>query len=135
MSAPATGRLWAVTAPRGSTSGPTPVDWPLQRLVDLLARRHGLAAYWELRAGSLPFRTLGQRVAAPEAQLSQRLRELREGGLVEVDEVGDYRLTVEGRRLLGILQPLADYAERWDHLTPRQRTPRGSAGRGRGEDV
>jgi DNA-binding HxlR family transcriptional regulator len=111
----------------------TALPEPLRELVDLLARRHALAAVWELRGPAQPFRVLVQRLGAAEAQVSQRLRELRESGLIEVDEAGDYRLTGEGRRLLDQLEGLASYAEGWADLSPRQRRPRGSASSGRGE--
>jgi DNA-binding HxlR family transcriptional regulator len=101
--------------------------------VDLLGRRHALICVLELRGGSLPFRTLAQRAGAAENVVSQRLRELREAGLVEVDEVGDYRLTAEGRRLQGPLEQLLGYAEHWAALSPRQRVPRGAATHGTGE--
>jgi DNA-binding HxlR family transcriptional regulator len=106
---------------------------PLRDLVDLLSRRHALPAVWELRGPALSFKVLVQRLTAPEAQVSQRLRELRETGLVEVDEAGDYRLTGEGRRLLDLLEGLEAFAEGWARLSPRQRRPRGSASSGRGE--
>jgi DNA-binding HxlR family transcriptional regulator len=106
---------------------------PLQSLVDLLARRHTLAAFWELRGPSQPFRTLARRLSVSEDRLSQRLRELREAGLVEVVEAGDYRLTSEGRRLLDLLEHLSEFAGSWVRLTPRQRNPRGSSAVGRGE--
>jgi DNA-binding HxlR family transcriptional regulator len=105
----------------------------LQALVDLLARRHALAAFWQLRGPSQPFRSLARRLDVPEDRLSQRLRELRESGLIQVDEAGDYRLSSEGRRLLDLLEQLADYAGGWVSLTPRQRNPRGSSTLGRGE--
>jgi DNA-binding HxlR family transcriptional regulator len=70
---------------------------------------------------------------APSAQLTQRTRELREAGLIEVDEAGDYRLSAHGRRLQGMLEPLSDWAESWAHLSSRQRVPRGSATRARDE--
>jgi DNA-binding HxlR family transcriptional regulator len=101
--------------------------------MDLLGRRHALVCVLELRGGSLPFRTLAQRVNASENVVSQRLRELREAGVVEVDEAGDYRLTAEGRRLQGPLEQLAAYAEHWMTLSPRQRVPRGAATHGAGE--
>jgi DNA-binding HxlR family transcriptional regulator len=92
-----------------------------------------LAALMDLLGGSLPFRTLAARLDAPEAQLAQRLRELREAGLVEVDEVGEYRLTTHGRRLQGVIEPLADWAAQWAALSPRQRSPRGASARGHDE--
>lgn len=106
---------------------------PLRDLVDLLGRRHALAIVWELRGPSQTFRVLVQRLAAPEPQVSQRLRELRESGLIEVDEAGDYRFTSEGRRLLDLLEGLETFAEGWAAMSPRQRRPRGSATAGRGE--
>ncbi len=116
-----------------------PVDGPagswvsLQSLVELLGRRHALAVVELLRGPAQPFRAVVARLAAPEPQVSQRLRELREAGLLEVDEAGDYRLTGTGRRLLDDLERLATFADGWAQLTSRQRVPRGAATRGRGE--
>jgi DNA-binding HxlR family transcriptional regulator len=106
---------------------------PLQTLIDLLARRHALALIWELRGPSQPFRNLARRLGVSEDRLSQRLRELREAGLVQVDEGGDYRLSSEGRRLLDPLTRLSGFATDWATLSPRQRNPRGSSSLGRGE--
>ncbi len=109
-------------------------DWTsLKALVDLLGRRHSLAVVELLRGPAQPFRSIATRLGAPDTQLSQRLRELREAGLVEVDEAGDYRLTSTGRRMLDDLERLANFADGWAQLTPRQRMPRGAADRGRGE--
>jgi DNA-binding HxlR family transcriptional regulator len=122
--------------PRGGTAtGPATgtLPEPLRELVDLLARRHALGLVWELRGPSQSFKTLVQHVGAPDAQVSQRLRELREGGILEVDEAGDYRLTGEGRRLLDVVSALESFAEGWAAMSPRQRQPRGSATAGRGE--
>ncbi|HEX7355619.1 MAG TPA: winged helix-turn-helix transcriptional regulator [Mycobacteriales bacterium] len=110
-------------------------DEALFDLLDTLARRYALAAVWELRGAPHAFGALAGALGAPASVLTQRLRELREAGLVEVDEAGDYRLTAHGRRLQGHLEPLASYAEQWAALSPRQRTPRGSADRGRGESA
>jgi DNA-binding HxlR family transcriptional regulator len=106
---------------------------PLQTLVDLLSKRHALALIWELRGPSQPFRNLARRLGVSEDRLSQRLRELRDAGLVQVDEAGDYRLSSEGRRLLDPLTRLSGFASDWATLSPRQRTPRGSSSLGRGE--
>jgi DNA-binding HxlR family transcriptional regulator len=106
----------------------------LAGLVELLSRRYALGAIWELRGPAQPFRTLTRRLGAPDDRLSQRLRELRESGLLEVDEAGDYRLSSEGRRLIDQLEKLARFADGWAALTPRQRTPRGSRTSGRGEN-
>jgi DNA-binding HxlR family transcriptional regulator len=114
---------------------PDPADdlEPLQSLLDLLARRHALAVIWELRGPSQPFRNLARRLGVSEDRLSQRLRELREAGLIQVDEAGDYRLSSEGRRMLDPLMRLSGFAVEWARMTPRQRTPRGSSHVGRGE--
>jgi DNA-binding HxlR family transcriptional regulator len=115
------------SAPDGRAAGGP--DLPLAALLDLLGRRHSLAIFWSLRTTPQSFRALESLLDAPSAQLSQRARELREAGLIEVDEAGDYRLTAHGRRLQGLLEPLAGWAEEWAGLTSRQRTPRGSASR------
>jgi DNA-binding HxlR family transcriptional regulator len=119
--------------PRKDTRDATAGDWPLAELIELLGRRGALSAVWQLRSGPVTFRGLATRAGLPDPQASQRLRELREAGVVEVDEVGDYRLTAEGRRLQGVLEQLHSYAEHWWQLTPRQRVPRGAAAAGRGE--
>ncbi len=106
---------------------------PLFDLLDLLGRRFALAVVWELRGAPYPFGVLTSALGASPAVLTQRLRELREAGLVEVDEAGDYRLTAHGRRLQGPLESVAAYAESWARLSPRQRSPRGATDRGRGE--
>lgn len=108
-------------------------DEALGDLLELLGRRYGLPALWALRGASQAFPALTAALDAPPAALTQRLRELREAGFVEVDESGDYRLTAYGRRLQGQLESLAAYAGEWAALSRRQRTPRGSADRGRGE--
>lgn len=73
------------------------------------------------------------RTRASEPVAGQRLRELRQAGLVEIDESGDYRLSSHGRRLLDPLERLADFAAAWARLTPRQRVPRGAPDLGRGQ--
>ena len=123
------------SAPRQAPEGRTGsgVDLPMAVLLDLLGRRHSLAIFWSLRTAPRSFRALEATLDAPSAQLSQRARELREAGLVEIDEAGDYRLTAHGRRLQGLLEPLSDWAREWAGLSARQRMPRGSASRARDE--
>lgn len=109
---------------------------PLQELVELLGRRHALTLVVSLQGGPQPFGVLAAGAAnagAGTSQVTQRLRELREAGLVEVDEGGDYRLTRQGRRLQGALDALRAVAGEWAALTPRQRSPRRATARGRGE--
>jgi DNA-binding HxlR family transcriptional regulator len=108
-------------------------ELPLAVLLDMLGRRHSLAIFWSLRTAPRSFRALESLLDTPSAQLTQRTRELREAGWIEVDEAGDYRLTAHGRRLQGLLEPLSDWAEEWTGLSPRQRVPRGSADRARDE--
>jgi DNA-binding HxlR family transcriptional regulator len=120
--------------PRSASTpdGPTEND-PLPQLIGLLARRHCLALVRELHGGPQPFAVLARSAGAAQPAASQRLKELRAAGIVEIDESGDYRLTTWGRRLEGALDSLADFAEPWSRLTPRQRHPRGSWSQGRGE--
>ncbi|HEV8194948.1 MAG TPA: helix-turn-helix domain-containing protein [Ktedonobacterales bacterium] len=83
-------------------------------LLDLLGRRWALRILWELRAGSLGFRTLQERCdAMSPSVLSQRLIELRDAGIVDLDAEGAYRLTREGGDLLHTLLPLNGWAQRW----------------------
>jgi DNA-binding HxlR family transcriptional regulator len=83
-------------------------------LLDLLGRRWALRIAWELRDGSaLSFRELQQRCdSASSSVLNDRLRELREAGLLELTDNG-YRLTSRGSSLLELLLPLDRWAKRW----------------------
>lgn len=127
-------------AGQGRSGGPAPAEVAggappeLAALVDLLGRRFALGLYWHLAGwlAAVPHAG-GPALDAPQTQLVQRLRELREAGLVEVDEVGEYRLTTHGRRLQGVIEPLAVWAQEWATLSPRQRTPRGASTRGHDE--
>jgi DNA-binding HxlR family transcriptional regulator len=92
---------------RGSSSGR-----PIMVLLDLLGRRGAMRVLWELRGSEpLTFRALQDAAATNPALLNTRLKELREAGLVDHD--AGYRLTAEGRALLGALQPLWAWAEAW----------------------
>lgn len=103
---------------RGSRSGQ-----PIMALLDLLGRRWALRILWELREGPLGFTDLQARCdRMSPSVLAQRLVELRETAVVEVDGAGAYGLTTEGRALLGALAPLAVWAKRWAarlHAAPR----------------
>jgi DNA-binding HxlR family transcriptional regulator len=83
-------------------------------LLDLLGRRWTLRIGWELRDGlPLSFRELQQRCDSMSASvLNERLGELREAGIVELDR-GGYRLTALGSELLERLAPLDRWAKRW----------------------
>jgi DNA-binding HxlR family transcriptional regulator len=103
MGAPVPGR-----PVRGSRSGRA-----IMALLDLLGRRWTLRVLWELRDGPLPFRDLqGACGGISSSVLNQRLRELREAGLVGAGPAG-YELTGQGRELLAASAPLAAWAQRW----------------------
>ncbi len=101
---------------RGSTSGR-----PIMALLDLLGRRWTLRVLWELRAGEgLTFRELQARCAEVSSSvLNDRLRELREAGIVTTEPGSGYSLTREGLRLLDDLAPLDGWAKRWARRTAR----------------
>jgi DNA-binding HxlR family transcriptional regulator len=109
---------------RGSTTGR-----PIMALLDLLGRRWALRVLWELRAGeSLTFRELQARCAEVSSSvLNDRLRELREAGIVTAQPGRGYSLTPQGVRLLEDLRPLDGWAKRWARRTARAKTT--SAGR------
>ena len=69
---------------RGSTSGR-----PVMALLDLLGRRWALRVLWELRdGGGLTFRELQARCAEVSSSvLNDRLRELREAGIVQPHDI------------------------------------------------
>jgi DNA-binding HxlR family transcriptional regulator len=93
---------------RGSSSGR-----PIMALLDLLGRRWSLRLIWELREERLVFRALQERCGGISSSvLNERLRELREAGIVEHESDG-YALSAEGRRLLEAYAPLDAWAERW----------------------
>ncbi len=86
-----------------------PVD-----LFDLLGRRWTLRVLWELRDGALSFRELQARCEGMSSSvLNQRLRELRDAGIVTVEGGEGYALSDDGRELLDALMPLHTWAERW----------------------
>lgn len=94
---------------RGSRSGR-----PVMALLDLLGRRWSLRVLWELRAGPMPFRAL--RAACEDVSpsvLNDRLRELREAGLVEHRAEAGYALTPSALELSELLLPLDAWARRW----------------------
>lgn len=96
-------------AVRGSRTGR-----PIMVLLDLLGRRWMLRIIWELRSGPLSFRALREACdAVSPTVLNTRLKELRDSGLVALDETDGYALTPLGRELLERFLPLVDWAERW----------------------
>lgn len=106
---------------RGSRSGR-----PIMALLDLLGRRWTLRVIWELRGGPLAFRALQTACGGVSSSvLAQRLRELRDAGVVATGDEG-YALTESGTELLAASEPLAAWAERWARRPPARLTPRAS---------
>jgi len=87
---------------------------PIMVLLDLLGRRWTLRICSELLAGeALGFNELQARcTGVSPSVLSQRLRELADARIVELDG-GRYRLTKLARELSGPLQALDAWATRW----------------------
>ena len=90
-------------------------------LLDLLGRRWSLRVLWELRDGSTPsFRELQARCGdISSSVLNDRLRELREAGIVDSERSGGYRLSREGLALIEALAPIDAWAKRWARRTAR----------------
>jgi DNA-binding HxlR family transcriptional regulator len=95
---------------RGSSTGR-----PVMALLDLLGRRWTLRILWELHGSHrLTFRALQERCGKPSPTvLNERLRELRESGLVDVLEGEGYGLTRLGEELGQHLLPLVGWASVW----------------------
>jgi len=93
---------------RGSRSGR-----PIMALLDLLGRRWALRLVWELREEPRRFRDLQAAIGASPTIVNTRLAELREAGLVRLDEAAGYRLTELGEELLRLFLPLHVWAGKW----------------------
>ena len=94
---------------RGSRTGR-----PVMQLLDLLGRRWTLRILWELREGPLTFRALQNACGnLSPSVLNDRLRELREAGILELREPEGYAPTTIAEELGEILIPLDDWAKRW----------------------
>ncbi len=108
---------------RGSRSGR-----PIMALLDLLGRRWTLRVIWELRAGRLTFRALQEAGGGVSPTvLNQRLRELRESGLIDAAGRDGYGLTPLGRELIDQLLPLVAWSAKWAAAITRGRgSPRSS---------
>ncbi|THD82562.1 MAG: transcriptional regulator [Phenylobacterium sp.] len=107
--------------PEDRVSRSTRTGRPIMLLLDLVGRRWMLRILWELRDGPLTSRAL--RAACDEASptvLQARLAEMREGGLVTLQDRQGYGLTPLGRELLAAIMPLYAFADRW---AGRERTP------------
>ena len=95
---------------RGSHTGR-----PVMVLLDLLGKRWALRVLWELREGSVPtFRELQARCGQISSSvLGERLRELRDAGIVAEPAGDGYALSEEGGELLQALAPIDAWAKRW----------------------
>jgi len=98
------------TPVRGSKSGA-----PIMALLDLLGRRWALGIIWVLaERGPLSFNALqsGCETISPGV-LNTRLKELTLARFVETID-GTYRLTIAGKELFALIQPLGEWArEAW----------------------
>lgn len=90
---------------------------PVMVLLDALGKRWMLRVIWELsRAGACTFRELRSRCEdVSPTSLNQRLKDLRNLGLIEPGEEG-YALTPQGKSLSLLLMPLDDWANKWAAL-------------------
>ena len=102
------------TAKSGRGSRDPNAHHPIFALLDLLGRRWCLRVVWELHEDRLSFRALQRRCEGiSPTVLNQRLKDLREAGLVDLAEEGGYGLTDLGRDLVWQLIPLHRFAENW----------------------
>ena len=108
---------------RGSRTGR-----PIMALLDLLSRRWTLRVIWELRKRRLTFRALQEACGGVSPTvLNERLRELRESGLLDSAGAAGYGLTARGRGLIAKFLPLVAWSNRWAAALTRGRgTPRSS---------
>jgi DNA-binding HxlR family transcriptional regulator len=103
---------------RGSRTGR-----PIMALLDLLGRRMALRIIWELREQSLTFRALAAAVETNPSVLNTRLKELRAAALIAHTDDG-YGLTADGRALLALMLPIAEWSVGWAKRTrPRETQP------------
>ena len=110
------------TKVRGSRTGK-----PVMALLDLLGRRWTLRVLWELRGGPRTSRALRDACGGVSPTvLSDRTKELREGGLVVLDEPDGYALTPLGRELFDRFLPIVAWAERWAEALERPRAIAGA---------
>ena len=88
--------------------------------LDLLGRRWSLRVLWEMRAGPIGARAL---LAACDglspSVLYERVRELRDAGLVQQDASSRYELTPLGAELGEAIGPLDGWSRRWARTVTR----------------
>jgi len=109
-------------AVRGSRTGR-----PVMALLDMLGKRWVLRILWELRSAPLTFREVREHCdEMPPTVLKQRLRELRDAGIVVLEEPAGYALSPSGKQLLEALMPLQRWAEQWQKRMAAQSSAAGS---------
>lgn len=98
---------------RGSRTGR-----PIMALLELLGRRWSMRVLWELRDARLSFRALQEACdGVSPAVLNARLRDLRDGRLVDLADGEGYGLSPLGGELLERFLPMVGWAERWAKST------------------
>ena len=98
-------------------------------LLDLLGRRWALRVIWELRERPATFREVRERCGGVSpAVLNDRLRELREAGVLEHDDTEGYRCTAHGLALVQALAPLDAWAKAWAKRAARESRSTSDAG-------
>lgn len=106
--------------PRAAAAGGSRSGRPIMALLDLLGRRWAMRVLWELRDGRHSFRGLQEACGGVSpAVLNERLRELREGRLVELLDGEGYGLSPFGKELLERFLPMVGWAERWAKAAPK----------------
>ncbi len=91
-------------------------------LLELLGRRWLLRVIWELREKPCGFRDLQAACGGMSPSvLNQRLADLQQALIVDVDAAGRYRLTARGKQLLKLFPALNRWAESWVKALPRRR--------------
>lgn len=86
----------------------------IAEIIDLLSKKWVMRIIWELRDETLSFRQLQQACGdVSPTVLNQRLKLLKEGQIVVLENPSGYQLTAMGRELLEVYKPLGEWAQRW----------------------
>lgn len=94
---------------RGSRSG-----IPIMALFDLLGQRWTMRILWELRGEALSFRGLQEKCGElSPTVLNSRIKQLSQAQLL-VSTSSGYALTALGVSLMETLDPLRNWATKWD---------------------
>jgi DNA-binding HxlR family transcriptional regulator len=90
-------------------------------LLDLVGRRWALRVVWELRGVALTSRALRDACGGiSPTVLNERTKELRDAGLIALEEPSGYILTPLGRELFERFLPLVEWSERWAEALRRR---------------